>query len=308
MHQNLLTGLRVLDLTHRLPGPLAGKILSDLGCEVIKIEDEQYKDPFLSGMFSHFDTSFKDWYQNINQNKKIERLSFNDPAIKNKIRSYLETADGVLLSLSDKLKEKLGLSDRELSTQNLAVIELDSSSVLKKAMHDLNALAESGFLSLHIKDETSTVVAPPFLPIAGISFGQHIATTLLASIIKAQKSKAMIKEKCYLHDTAVEIYQPFWSDKLREEKRVTFLHNGAYPCYSLYKTADQHYVALAAVEEKFWNNFCETFNVSLSSERRFESSPEAFKEIINVFGTYTSENIEQLSKGKDLCLSIVRKI
>ena len=68
--------LKFIDLTHRLPGPLAGKILCDLGYEVIKIEDEQHKDPFLSGKFSEFDNSFEDWYKELNQQKRLVRLNF----------------------------------------------------------------------------------------------------------------------------------------------------------------------------------------------------------------------------------------
>ena len=47
-----LEGLKIIDLSHRLPGPLCGKILVDLGAEVIKIEDHVFQDPFLSGLFS----------------------------------------------------------------------------------------------------------------------------------------------------------------------------------------------------------------------------------------------------------------
>ena len=60
--------IKILDLTHRLPGPLAGMVLSDLGYDVIKIEDEKHKDPFLAGAFSDFDDSFEDWYRVLNQN------------------------------------------------------------------------------------------------------------------------------------------------------------------------------------------------------------------------------------------------
>ena len=59
----MLEGIKILDFTHRLPGPLAGKILSDMGAEVIKVEDIKHKDPFLSGMFSEFDQSFENWYE-----------------------------------------------------------------------------------------------------------------------------------------------------------------------------------------------------------------------------------------------------
>src|SRR6478752_630200 len=95
--------LRILDLTHRLPGPLAGKVLSDLGYEVYKIEDEKHKDPFLAGAFSEFDDSFEDWYKELNKDKKIIRLDFKSPEIKTVMKGYLKEADGVLLSLSPKL-------------------------------------------------------------------------------------------------------------------------------------------------------------------------------------------------------------
>ena len=65
----MLKGIKIIDFTHRLPGPLAGKILADLGAEVIKIEDVKHKDPFLSGMFSSFDQSFENWYEELNKKK-----------------------------------------------------------------------------------------------------------------------------------------------------------------------------------------------------------------------------------------------
>jgi len=72
-----LKGITVVDLSHRLPGPLCGKILSDLGASVIKIEDHVFQDPFLSGLFAQFDSSFVSWYENLNGGKTIERFDFN---------------------------------------------------------------------------------------------------------------------------------------------------------------------------------------------------------------------------------------
>jgi crotonobetainyl-CoA:carnitine CoA-transferase CaiB-like acyl-CoA transferase len=51
-----LTGMTIVDLSHRLPGPLCGKLLNDLGANVIKIEDHIFQDPFLSGLFAQFDS------------------------------------------------------------------------------------------------------------------------------------------------------------------------------------------------------------------------------------------------------------
>lgn len=304
----MLKGIKIIDFTHRLPGPLAGKILADLGAEVIKVEDIKHKDPFLSGAFSEFDQSFEDWYEELNKNKKVLRLDFKEPKVKDDIRKLLKDASGLMLSLSPKLKMSLGLTDEDLKDLNIAVVELEASSTHNKAMHDLNALAISGYLSLHVAHEKNAIVAPPFMPVAGIAFGQQVATQLLANIIDSQRNHKFVKSVSYLHDTAENILNPFWSKKLREQKKTKFLHNGAYPCYSLYRTSDGHYVAVAAVEEKFWSDLTETFSIDLPLERRFETSESAFNAIASVFAKLSSSEIEQRSLNKEMCLSIVRKI
>ncbi len=304
----MLNGIKIVDFTHRLPGPLAGKILADLGAEVIKIEDSSHKDPFLSGMFSFFDQSFENWYEELNKKKQIIRLDFKDPDSKKVIRKILESAQGLMLSLGPKLKKNLGLEDQDLNALMLAVVELEASSTHNKAMHDLNALAITGLLSLHVAHETSPIVAPPFMPIAGIAFGQQVATELLANMIEGMKTKKFVKSVSYLHDTTNQIFHPFWSKELRKQKRTKFLHNGAYPCYCLYRTADGDYVAVAAVEEKFWQDLQDTFSIGLPLEKRFETTNEAFDQVAGIFAKLTSDEIEIKAHNKELCLSIVRKI
>lgn len=304
----MLKGIKIIDFTHRLPGPLAGKILSDMGAEVIKIEDIKHKDPFLSGMFSEFDRSFENWYEELNKNKQVVRLDFKSPDIKAQIHKILEGASGLMLSLSPKLKTSLGLNDEDLKDLPLAVVELEASSTHNKAMHDLNALAISGYLSLHVAHEEDPIVAPPFMPVAGIAFGQQVATQVLANMIESIRTKKFVKSVSYLHDTADAILHPFWSHTLRGQKKTKFLHNGAYPCYSLYRTFDGHYVAVAAVEDKFWIDLSQTFSIELPLERRFETSEAAFQSVASVFAKLTTSEIEEKSQNKELCLSIVRKI
>jgi crotonobetainyl-CoA:carnitine CoA-transferase CaiB-like acyl-CoA transferase len=304
----MLKGIKIIDFTHRLPGPLAGKILSDMGAEVIKIEDIKHKDPFLSGMFSEFDRSFENWYEELNKNKQVIRLDFKSPDIKAQIHKILEGASGLMLSLSPKLKTSLGLNDEDLKDLPLAVVELEASSTHNKAMHDLNALAISGYLSLHVAHEEDPIVAPPFMPVAGIAFGQQVATQVLANMIESIRTKKFVKSVSYLHDTADAILHPFWSHTLRGQKKTKFLHNGAYPCYSLYRTFDGHYVAVAAVEDKFWIDLSQTFSIELPLERRFETSEAAFQSVASVFAKLTTSEIEEKSQNKELCLSIVRKI
>ena len=301
---------KILDLTHRLPGPLAGKVLSDLGYDVIKIEDEKHKDPFLAGAFSDFDDSFEDWYRVLNKDKKIVRLDFKSPDIKKIIADFVKDADGILLSLSPKLKNSLGLDEESLLNINssLAIVELEASKSHKRAMHDLNALALSGFLSLHVAHTDDQIVDPPFFPVAGIAFGQQVATQLLANLLQAREEQRVIKSVSYLYETAETILNPFWSKELQSQKRTKFLHNGAYPCYSLYRLKDGNYVALAAVEDKFWTDFIALFDISLPLENRFDRDPKAFQKVADRFAKMDTSEIENMTQNKELCLSIVRKI
>lgn len=302
-----LQGMTIIDLTHRLPGPLCGKILSDLGAKVIKIEDHVFKDPFLSGLFAQFDSSFTSWYENLNAGKSIQRFDFNSPEDQKKIHDIVINADAVIMGLPAKTREKLQITDAQLSlSKPMVVIELLASATEKKSMHDLNALAMTGLLALYVAGQTDKIVDPPFLPIAGISFGHKAATDLLAAYIAAVKSNKTQFIKTYLDQVTEDILGIFWPLADRKLGRTKFLHNGIYPCYSLYQTKDLNYVALAAVEEKFWNRFCEVFNLKTTQDRFFNEDKSLFELISQVITQHTTEEIEALIKDEDLCLSIIK--
>lgn len=302
-----LTGMTVIDLTHRLPGPLCGKILSDLGASVIKIEDHVFQDPFLSGLFAQFDPGFVSWYENLNAGKKIERFDFNSPEDQNKIHQLVVNADFVLMGLPPKTRSKLKVSDEDLNLPRpMVVIELLASKHEQKSMHDLNALAMTGLLSLHVAGKKEKYLDPPFLPIAGISFGHKAATDLLAAYIKASKESQTQFVKTYLDQATQELLGIFWPKADREKGRTKFLHNGSYPCYSLYQTKDQQYIALAAVEEKFWKRFCEVFDIQGTNDRFYNQDESLFEKISAKIQKYTTQEIELLIKDEDLCVSIIK--
>lgn len=302
-----LKGMTIIDLSHRLPGPLCGKILSDLGATVIKIEDHIFQDPFLSGLFAQFDSSFVSWYENLNRGKKIERFDFNNIYDQKKIHELVTNADAVIMGLPPKTREKLKVTDQDLNLKKpLVVIELLASASEKKSMHDLNALAMTGLLSLYVAHENEKIVDPPFLPIAGISFGHKAATDLLAAYICAQKENQTQFVKTFLDQVTEEILGIFWPAEDRKHGRTKFLHNGVYPCYALYQTKDKKYVALAAVEEKFWNRFCDVFKIETQLDRFYNQDEGLFKLISDKLHQYTQKEIESKIADEDLCLSVIK--
>ncbi len=301
-----LKDLNVVDLTHRLPGPFAGYVLETLGANVTKIEDHKFKDSFLSGLFSEFDDSFVDWYQNLNEKKNVLRFDFNNLDDQVKIRELVDKADLIIMGLPHSTRIKLNLDEEKWNkNKSQVVIELLASKTTSKSMHDLNALAHTGLLSLHVHNQKEKIVAPPFLPIAGISFGHMAATELLAYYIKSLKNSQTQFVKTYLDESTESLYGIFWPKKDREKMRTKYLHNGMYPCYSLYQTKDDHYVALACVEEKFWINFCQKFNIDPKLDRFQTKDDVVFKIILSKINHFTKDEIEEIVGVDDLCLSII---
>ena len=307
MTNNILDGVTILDFGHRLPGPLAGKILAGLGARVIKVEDHIFQDPFCAGAFAEFDPSFKDWYQELNGSKEIVRLDFKSSAIKDEIAELLKSCSGVINGLPYKVQVSLGIDSDSISKLStpLAVVDMKASKESKTAMHDLNALAMTGLLSLHVEGQTKDIVDPPFLPIAGINFGHKVATDLLAVLLKVRKSSKSYFHTTYLLESTEEVFNAFWPRNLRGD-RTKFLHNGLYPCYSLYKTSDGKYVALAAVEEKFWLEFCEVFNLDIPKEDRFSyQDDKVFDAISKCFLSRTQKDVKKATERHDFCLSLI---
>lgn len=301
----LLEGIKILDFSHRLPGPLAGKLLADLGATVIKIEDQKFKDPFLVGLFAQMDESFPAWYEELNKNKQVLRLDFKSEKAHLELRELLNSADAIIMGPPEKVRENLKISNSDLKSldKNFVIIELLASKTNLKNMHDLNSLAETNFLSLHVEGRTEDIIDPPFLPISGVTFGLKVALDLLAAVLKARSEKTKVFYSSYLMESTEEILRPFWPLKIKEMGMRKFLHNGRYPCYSIYKTKDNKYIALAAVEEKFWTRFCELFSLDISPPERFSTDRPIFKKLAQKFSSLSQDEIMSMVKTEDICLS-----
>lgn len=292
--EDLLEGINVLDLTQRLPGPLSTSILFDLGANVTKVEPPGKEDAFLA--FSKEDPLFKYWYDSLNSKKEIIKTNHNYRDLSN----ILLKTDIVIISKNSKIKDEI----LENFNGPLAIIEVCGSS-RNISMHDINVLAQSASFELYTHNQNDKIIAPPHLPIAGIGFGQHLATTALATLYRSQKSKLVVHKKVYIDDTIHRIYDHFWNEELESKLGSKFLHNGKFPCYNLYRSKDGHYIALAAVEEKFWTKFTDLINLPLKIEDRFDTSEKTFSLISNKLNNLTLSEIKDLFGDEDICLTTI---
>ncbi|AYF44277.1 MULTISPECIES: CoA transferase [Halobacteriovorax] len=308
-HERPLAGKTIIDFSHRLPGPLAGKLLAGLGADVIKIEDAKFKDPFIYGLFAEMDNSFPKWYEELNANKTILRLDFNNEAAQEQIRETIFKADAIIMGIPKKIQQKLGITiediQKNVKQSFAAVIPLASKEAMSH-MHDLNALAMTGLLSLHLRNINSVEdVAPPFLPLAGINFGQKMAFDLLGAMYKSKESNKVETINSYLYESTQEVFDAFWPKDIRDTDHK-FLHNGLYPCYNIYQTKDSHFVVMACVEEKFWQSFREAFSFEASDEDRFKTDGSIHKRLKDLFGEMTSQQVKEKLGSLDICINLIK--
>jgi len=290
----MLKGIKVIDLTGRLPGPHAGYLLSKMGAEVLKIEDTTHCDPFLSSAFSDMDDSFSHWYKALNSNKQILKFDYKNQS--EKVYQHLKSADIILDGLPHKVHKILKLDKLD---HPHAQIRMVASLKRQTFMHDLNIVAELGHLKNHVElFKKHDIIAPPFYPVAGVYFAHHISMMALGSLLKSQKEKAAIKTTCSLEDAAKNALSP-----LTIPSQTSYLHNGRYPCYNIYKIKDG-YVALAAVEEKFWKSFCETFSLQLTMQDRFYDQDDKIKKTIaKTLSKFCVQQIHESTQNSEMCLT-----
>ena len=164
-------------------------------------------------------------------------------------------------------------------------------------MHDLNALGLTNSFRFHYNKNES----PPYLPFAGISFSQYMAMAALALLRKAENSKTSEHQIIYLAQTTPLILDVLDFSK---DEEFNFLHNGKYPCYNIYKTKDHQPIFLAAIEDKFWNEFVELFELNLQSSDRFSLNEEISNQIRKKFAKLTSDEVKMVIKDKSICLTV----
>jgi crotonobetainyl-CoA:carnitine CoA-transferase CaiB-like acyl-CoA transferase len=281
-----LSNITVLDLTQRLPGPLATKQLSTLGAHVIKVNPLGKKDAFIKTQ----DLLFNDWYKNINESKDILEIDYKY------LQKYIDKAQ-IIIAPHDFTHNQYDLEEK-------ALILVHGSSH-GKAMHDLNALAMTQAFKLFTINKKKNRINPPFLPFAGIQYGSTIALNALATLIKVKAEQKTIIQNTYLDISTKETFDLFWNKEIPIDDESSFLHNGVFPCYNLYRTKDGLFVALACVEEHYFEKFCEIFNLSLIIEDRFDTSSRVFKILINLFSNSTQSEIMQRVGDADICLTPV---
>lgn len=311
-----LAGIRVLDLSRLLPGPFLTMILGDLGAEVVKVEDPRLGD-YLRGI-PPAKGGVSGRYLAVNRNKRSLALDLKTQEGRAALLRLTEKADVIVESFRPGVLDKLGVGWSALSERNPGVILCSISGYgqdgpyRERAGHDLNYIALAGVLAM-----TGNAEGPPQLPgvqIADLAGGGLWgAVGILGALVGRQATGRGRHVDISMTEGALALLAAELGnmDCGAEPTRGTQTLNGGLACYGVYAAADGKYLALAALEPKFWTAFNEAIGRrvdfgDLLGDAAVQARVRA--ELAAIFATRTRAEWLAHFAGRDVCCEPVLEL
>jgi crotonobetainyl-CoA:carnitine CoA-transferase CaiB-like acyl-CoA transferase len=326
-----LQGLRVLDLTRLLPGPLATLRLAELGADVLKIEEPGAGDAARAMMQAPADRASgvpSSFYRLVNRGKRETRLDLKTETGRTVLRALVRESHVLVESFRPGVMEKLGLDYRSLAKVNpklvyCAITGYGATGPLsQRPGHDLNYLAYAGVLDQIAASDGTPVI--PNIQIADMLGGALPAVTrILAALWQVSRGAdgafvdvsmthsiqaSNIVARATLENA--ERGAPAGLDELRAGHGLL---NGGVPCYNVYRTADGRWLAVGALELKFWERLCAALGRPEWAARHWSlgqaiGGPDAMaltREMAEHIGTHRLKTWIELLEPRDCCVSPV---
>lgn len=308
-----LAGLRVIDLTRLLPGPVATLHLADLGADVIKVEPPgagDYARTMGAGPagVSHF-------YRSVNRNKRGMRLDLSRPEGLAVLFDLVRSADLLVESFRPGVMARLGASYDVLHALHPRLVMGSISGYGQdgpwalQAGHDLNYLAVSGVL-----DGIGQAGSPPAIPnlqIGDLLGGAMTAAfAMMAACLEAQRTglgrhvDVAMAESLLVH----HLFPLFEMQQAQQPSpRGAGMLTGGQANYAVYPTADGRYLAVAALEEKFWQVFCQSVlqRPDLSERYAEVCHPDLHAEVARLIAADPLPVWQARLAGTDCCVTPV---
>jgi crotonobetainyl-CoA:carnitine CoA-transferase CaiB-like acyl-CoA transferase len=301
-----LAGLRILDLTRLLPGPAVTMHLADFGADVVKVEDlgeGDYLRSFPPQLAAGDSGSANPSFIALNRGKRSIRLDLKHPEGRAALLRLVDCSDALVESFRPGVMARLGLGWDVVHQRNPRLVLGSISGYGQhgpqalKAGHDLNYIAVTGVLD---QIRAGGRPAIPNLQLGDVLGGTLSALSMvLVALLAAQRSGTGQWVDVAMADglLAHHVFPHADLDAgIAPVAEQTLLTGGA-ACYGVYETADGRFLAVGALERKFWEVFCDAAGLAELKSRHWSQgeapgSPAARNTIARV-----AERIAQRSRA-----------
>jgi crotonobetainyl-CoA:carnitine CoA-transferase CaiB-like acyl-CoA transferase len=312
-----LAGLKVLDLSRLLPGPYATLVLADLGATVDKVEEPDGGD-YIRQMPPLRDDESALFF-GLNRNKRSITLNLKTPQGRDALKRLARGYDVLVESFRPGVMDKLGLGEAALRADNPRLIYCAISGYGQtgpdrlKAGHDLNYVARAGLLGYG--GEAGGAPAFPGVQMGDIGGGSLFALVgILAALHERERTGKGRLVDVSMTDGAVAFLHMHLASRLfmgteaGPLQRGTEALNGGYACYGLYRTADDRWLAVGALEPKFFSGVCQRLERMDLMEDAYapgEAGARVKAELTRIFAEHPLAYWQERFAGSDLCIEAV---
>jgi len=253
-----LAGIRVVDLTQFLPGPMMTLMMADQGAEVLKIEPPG-GDP--ARRMEPFEAGESVWSRNLNRGKQCLTLDLKTEDGKARLWSEVEQADVFVESFRPGAIGRLGFGYEAVAARYPRIVYCSISAfgqhgpLAHHPAHDLAVQAQAGFLSVNNAPGGEPVV--PGVASADLAAG----LTALSGVLMALIGRERTGRGDYLDIAMFDSLLPWCAhtagsaiaggDSPRSKDQRSL---GGAAFYQVYRTADGRHIVLGGREEKFVGN------------------------------------------------------
>ena len=313
-----LSGIRVLDLTRLLPGPVCTLHLADFGADVIKIEDTGAGD--YARTLGAKPGQVAPVFLAINRNKRALRLDLKQAKGVEVFMRLVKEAHVIVEGFRPGVVDRLGIGYETCRKVNPAIVYCAISGYGQDgpyrdlAGHDINYCGYAGLV-----DQIGEANADPAIPnlqVADILGGAVVpAMGILAALLDAQRSgKGRYVDVSMTEGVLVHNLQALAAVATTGKvlpRGGDFL-SGREPCYSVYRTSDGRHMAVGALERKFWEKVCDVLerpDLKASHwELREKPAQWGIEQMRAIFATQPQAYWTQKFAGTDCCVTPVLRL
>lgn len=312
-----LHGIRILDLTRLLPGPVATMHLADLGADVVKIEDTGVGDYARSMGPMQGDTAYL--FQVVNRNKRSLCLDLKQHEGVEVFLRLARDADIIVEGFRPGVVDKLGVGYAAVAALNPRVVYCaitgygQDGPYRDRAGHDINYIGYAGVL-----DQIGMADDAPTLP--NFQIGDLLGGALtpligiLAALIDARSSgRGRYVDVAMTDSVLAHAIFPLLGVLARgaAPPRGGDLLSGGVPCYGVYGTADDRFMAVGALEPKFWHMLCDTLgrpDLKPYGQATGTDGERVRRELQHLFAKRTLAEWMQLFENVDCCVTPILRL
>ncbi|WP_329061637.1 CaiB/BaiF CoA transferase family protein [Streptomyces sp. NBC_01429] len=300
-----LTGVRVVELAGIGPGPFAAMTLADLGADVVRVDR-----PGGAGL------GIDPAYDLTNRNKRSVLIDLKADDGAARVLELAERADILIEGYRPGVAERLGIGPAPCLERNPRLVYGrmtgwgQDGPLAERAGHDIDYIAVAGALSMIGKDDE-----PPALPanLLGDYAGGalYLVIGVLAALQHARTpdGAGQVVDAAIVDGTAhlTTMVHAMMAAGGWQDRRGANLLDGASPFYGSYETADGQYMAVGALEGRFYRQFVELLGIAgeLPARNDIDRWDELREAVAARFKGETRERWTEIFAGSDACVAPV---